>query len=286
MSKPAFKQLCLKLEHDEIRLIVDNITEFLKAKELGINDIFSEDKKFNIFKHVQESDALYRNAQEIDFYFRGYNKEEFKRWFKSNGGVIEKKKPKRENSPTPKRLSALQTIEVIDDYADSVREHVLKTIEESIKKGEEIEYSIVFSKTAYNVIESITEGTYVKEKPRIFNEFILYVYVSKDFVSITADFNFDAYSIIKDWVPRDAYFDDEQFISDVIESEEHGYVMLKRDYILNNYDDFETIIDDVLAACITPYRKKEKFPVYNVIGMYKKVGKNEVELNEFPKLNI
>jgi hypothetical protein len=176
------------------------------------------------------------DIEDLNTYFKDYTYKEFMSWLILNYETVKKEK----------------LVEAVDSYADEVTLYILGELEEG--KGDR-EYIFYFNKTMVYLQDSLIDGDYTIETPG--SSFKLYISFSGggsgtegcSVLSFKTSFKFDLYKAAADWVEGGKRGDDGGFTINV------------------DKEDLETVIDDIVGACITPRRSSgnKGYPVYSLV---------------------
>lgn len=120
------RELCLKLDEKDIERLLTNVDLILKKHKVHITDFFGKDGLFAIYDVVPEEDNLRPQADELDFYFRGYNHIEFMNWIREHMEIFKRYMAKQESistvvkgrTPSPKNYQEEEQDSDEDEYED------------------------------------------------------------------------------------------------------------------------------------------------------------------------
>lgn len=176
------------------------------------------------------------DVADLNIYFNGYTYKEFMSWLILNYETFRKEK----------------LVDAVDSYADEVTLYILKDLE-----GGTGEYTYYFEKSGLYIQDPLIDGDYTIDTPG--SSFKLYISVSGSKTDRTGvdggvltcktSFKYDLYKAAADWVEGGVRKEDGGFIINVVR------------------EDLESVIDDLVGACLTPRRSSggKGYPVYSLI---------------------
>jgi hypothetical protein len=173
------------------------------------------------------------DVADLNIYFKDYTYKEFMSWLILNYETVKKER----------------LVEAVDKYADEVTSYILGELEDGKDEGDR-EYIFYFNKSGVYLQEPLIDGDYTIETPG--SSYKLYICVSggvdgsSSVLTCKTSFNFDLYKAAADWVEGCERKDDGGFI-------------------ISKNKDIESVIDDVVGACLTPRRGSVGYPVYSLV---------------------
>lgn len=192
------------------------------------------------------------DVEDLNIYFKDYTYKEFMSWLILNYETFRKEK----------------LVDAVDSYADEVTLYILSGLE-----GGAGEYTYYFEKSGLYIQDPLIDGDYTIDTHGLsLRSFKLYISVSIDGVlTCKTSFKLDLYKAAADWVEGGVREEDGGFTINVM------------------LEDLESVIDDVIGACLTPRKSNgtKGYPVYSLImAEQNKGGLYECCEKEVPILKI
>lgn len=216
----------MSIKELQLKLETDEVEKILEKIDILLKEVGGGTKSF--FNSKGHFDVA-----DLNIYFKGYTYKEFMSWLILNY-----------DSVNQERL-----VKKVDSYADEVTLYILKCLE-----GGAGEYTYYFEKSGLYLQDPLIDGDYTIDtlgslgSLRSFKLYISFGGPGGSLITCKASFKFDLYKAAADWVEGGVRHEDGGFTINVTQ------------------EDLESVIDDVVGACITPRKSTGKgYPVYSLV---------------------